>query len=131
MSQLENPFFVNVIDPKIKIVNSYTFKNNYFQEIMKKLKAAQELRLSKCDSLSIVVDLWTNKANIDFIAIAACTIDNFFDREIFVLNMMPIEGAHTAENIKKHIEDMINVFDFDISKISSKIIKFFLYFLIY
>lgn len=51
MSQLENPFFVNVIDPKIKIVNSYTFKNNYFQEIMKKLKAAQK----NYDSLNVTL----------------------------------------------------------------------------
>lgn len=59
---------------------------------------------------------------MDFIAIAASCINEDFSREVFVASMIPMPpGGHSAENIKKAIELMINKFKFDKELIRSKL----------
>ena len=54
----------------------------------------------------------------DFIGLAVCVINNFFERKILILDITKMPGnSHNAENIKEAIEAMINKFEFDKSKI--------------
>ncbi len=63
-------------------------------------------------------DIWTNSINSDFIGLAAVLTNSTYDREIFVINMMRLSGRHTAENVKIAIEELVNRFKFDKSKIN-------------
>ena len=45
----------------------------------------------------------------DFIGLAVCVINNFFERKILILDITKMPGnSHNAENIKEAIEAMIN-----------------------
>lgn len=75
--------------------------------------------------VTLIIDLWTNKSGSDFIAIGASLMYNKFSREIIVLNMKRMTKSHTAEAIKESVEEIINDFDFDKSKINCKFEKIF------
>lgn len=58
----------------------------------------------------------------DFIAVGAALMNDSFEREIVILNMMRMTTNHTAEHVKECVESMINGFDFDKRKINCKFI---------
>ena len=58
--------------------------------------------------MSLLTDISTNRNNVDFIGLGAFLISSDFNREIIVINMMPMEGAHTVETISLCIERLVN-----------------------
>ncbi len=56
---------------------------------------------------------------IDYLALAASTIDCDFKKQTFVIGICRIPRGHNAENVKKAIEQIINWFTFDNVKLSS------------
>jgi hypothetical protein len=85
--------------------------------VVDKLNHCISKRLDAAHSICLVVDLWTNVLNSDFVGIAAIITTACFTREIIAINMVRMTGKHTAENIKKSIEHGVNIFEFDKSKI--------------
>jgi hypothetical protein len=118
LQELKNPNLISITIPELKMPSEYVFRNTLLPEVMKNLRKCQENKLNNAETISLMTDLWTNRANSDFIAVAASCSNSCFDREIFIIDMVRMEGRHTAENIKKAIEIMINKFEFDKSKIS-------------
>ena len=72
-----------------------------------------EKKLQNAVSICLVTDIWSNNASKDFIGLAAAIVDECFDREVFTVDIMRLEQAHTADYIKSCIEKMINRFEFD------------------
>lgn len=59
--------------------------------------------------------------NMDFIALGGCLSLGNLNRDIFVIDMIPMpEGGHNSDNIKKAVETMLDKFDFDKKKIHGK-----------
>ena len=118
--ELQNADFRAIVAPQVKIPSYYVFRKKILPEIMDKFYNIVNLKLLEATSISLITDIWTNRANVDFIALGASLTSETFKKEIIIINMMPMVGAHTAENIKKCIEEMINVFEFDKKNIHGK-----------
>ena len=84
---------------------------------MDKLYEILEHKLKHAVSVCLIVDIWTNTVNADFIGLAAVFTDSQLEREVHIINMMRMPGPHCAENIKIAVEKMVNNFEFDKSKI--------------
>jgi hypothetical protein len=82
-------------------------------------------KLKQAESICLIVDIWTNNVNSDFIGLAAVVTDPKLNRELHVINMMRMPGPHSAEVIKTAIEQMVNRYDFDKSKIKCMLCYFF------
>jgi hypothetical protein len=94
---------------------------------MDKLYEILEHNLKHAVCACLIVDIWTNTVNADFIGLAAVLTDSQLEKEVHIINMMRMPGPHCAENIKIAVEKMVNKFLFDKSKIHC--IKFKLKFL--
>ena len=86
---------------------------------MKKLSDAIEIKLQKAESICLIVDIWCKNSR-DFISLAASVINKNNERSILTIDMQRMQSNHTAENVKKAIEEMINNKNFDKTKISGK-----------
>ena len=58
-------------------------------------------KLKEASLVWLITDIWTNKSNVDFIALGASLINEYFEKEILIINMWPMSGTHAIENIKK------------------------------
>lgn len=80
-------------------------------------------KLLSCDSIHLIVDIWTSAVGADFLGLGAvlCKTDQTctVQRELIMLGMTPMVGAHNAENTKTAVEEIVNTFHFDKSKIWS------------
>jgi hypothetical protein len=117
--QLENRSFLDCF--KMKIPNVQTLTNTILPEIMNKLHLVINEKLVDAENVCLITDIWTNKQMFDFIGIAACKINVFFEREFFIIGMMLMPGDHCAEHIQEALQDAINKYDFDFSKIIGKL----------
>ena len=60
----------------------------------------------------IIVDIWTNFLNSDFIGLNVEINNPYFEKDILIINMMRMPGSHNSENIKMCVET-INKYTFD------------------
>ena len=93
---------------KIILKNMFSFLNN---QISNKLIDAK--------FITLITDIWTNVQMTDFLALGAAIVNAFFDKELLIIGMVRMPGAHNAENIKKAIESILNNLDFNKAKISA------------
>ena len=97
-------------------------RNDVIPGIVKNLRSVFSDKLRSAQAVSLIVDLWTNKINKDFIALSAVIINKEWNRELLILDMRRMDGmGHNAENIQRAVEIMVNRYDFDKSKISSNL----------
>lgn len=69
-------------------------------------------------SISIIPDGWTHpNVKLEFLAIAALLINESFEKQLLVIGMEVLNDGHSAESTKKIIEDIINEYKFEKSKI--------------
>ena len=69
-------------------------------------------------SISIIPDGWTHpNVKIEFLAIAVLLINESFEKQLLVIGMEVLNDGHSAESTKLTIEDIINEYSFDKSKI--------------
>ena len=127
LNNLKNTFFMKIIDPKFKIGGNFSLRYTKLPQAVKILFLGIEELLKQAYSICLIIDIWTNEPNIDFIALGAFCINSFFERELVILNMMEMPGPYTAEVLKEATEQMINQYEFDKSKIhGNKLIIHFL-----
>ena len=84
---------------------------------MELLYEAINEKLVDAVSVCLVSDIWTNKQMLDFLVLSANIINNNFEKKAIVIGMMLMPGNHCAENIKIAIEELVNRYSFDKSKI--------------
>jgi hypothetical protein len=85
-NQLENIFLRDCF--KIDFPCLQTLTNNILPTIMDKLHSTINEKLVDAENICLITDIWTNKQMFDFIGIAACKINMFFEREFIVIDMM-------------------------------------------
>ena len=86
---------------------------------MEKLHHLFTLKMNKADSICLITDIWTSRSNSDFIALAA-VLCHGNSKELIIIGLDRMKGPHCAENIQLSIEDMINKYQIDKSKIVGK-----------
>ena len=117
LSQLANPCFADILDKSIKNPTYHRFRNKVLPEIMAKFHDAVDAKLKKAISICMIVDIWTNRVNADYLAVGARITDYKFNSELIVVGMERMKGGHNAENVAITIESIINSYNFDKNKI--------------
>lgn len=118
LSQLKNPKFHNLIGSNVPCYEK--FRDNFLPSVMDKLREAITKKLNNANTVCLLVDLWSSKNGSDFIALIGLLGSKAFEREIVVLDMVKMNDSHTSENIKLAIENIINGYEFENSKITCK-----------
>jgi hypothetical protein len=120
-ANLTNEHFYAILDPNIHCPSYDVFRNRILPEVYDRLHKAIEIKLKLGMSVGLIVDIWTNRTNKDYIALAAIIMNSQFEKEICVIGMIRMPpGGHNADNIKKTVEELVNKYDFDKSKIHCK-----------
>lgn len=114
--------FVNFQRPESLKAPSYEeFHHKLLPKVGETLHREIENRLNNAESISIVVNMWNNKMEKDFIAVGAYLMNSSFeDGEIMIIGMKRMKANHTEDYIKNCIETMVNKYDFKKSKIKCK-----------
>jgi hypothetical protein len=128
LRKFRDPSFLDILDPRINVSSYQKLRKEILPEFVVQLRSYFNEKLSSCLIVSFIVDLWTNKIGQDFIALVAVVTNNEWEREFLVIDICPMEGGHNAENIKTKVENMINAYDFDKSKIQGLKLIFVLQF---
>ena len=116
--ELKNEYLRALIAPKIQITGVKTFTNKILPKVLDMLYEEIDKILSNALTITLITDIWTNKQNTDFIGLAAVVSNQLGEKSILVIGMMAMVGSHSAENIKKCIEEMINQYKFDKKKLN-------------
>jgi hypothetical protein len=104
---------------KFDLPSKEKFRYVLLPAIMKKLSEAIEKKLQNNESICLIVDLWCKNSK-DFISLEAVMTNNCQERSICKVVMQRMKSNHTAENIKKAIEEIIIKKHFDIKKIKKR-----------
>ena len=87
---------------------------------MNLLKERIQEKLVEAQSICLVTNIWTNKQMLDFIAVSANIISKTFEKDTLVIGIKSMPGRHNVENIKISVEEIVNEYDFDKSKVRGK-----------
>lgn len=117
MIELENNYLQHICNKVLKLPTVHSFQNNILPKVMSLLHQIIEKKLQKAVFVSTTTDIWTNKQMFDFIAVSANTVSQDAAISSIVIGMIPMPGRHDADNIKIAVEEIINRFDFDKSKL--------------
>lgn len=118
LAELGNPYFRNLLaKAKYEAPSDRTFKQVLDDAIDKVYKKIEE-KLNEAIAICLITDIWTNKRNEDFIAVSASLNFDGFSREVITIGMMLMDGSHTAENIQKSVEIIVNRFKINKAKIN-------------
>uniref|UniRef100_A0A915EJ06 Transposase n=1 Tax=Ditylenchus dipsaci TaxID=166011 RepID=A0A915EJ06_9BILA len=113
-SVVEHPTFASLLssDP-----SGLKDRQHYSDRVMPRVydgaKNAVKEKLSKCGTLSFTSDIWTNQSS-GFISLTAHGINEYWQREQFVLCVREFGGSHTGERINEIVSQMLN--DWSIEK---------------
>jgi len=118
LAVLENENFAKCLKMELTCVK--TFRNSILPRVNKLMNEAIDVKLSNASSISLIVDIWTNKIFADFLALAALIVNEQDKAELLVLGMSPMNGIHTAESVKPAIENIVNSFNFNKNLAKSK-----------
>lgn len=116
-THLKIPYLRNILHPSLEIPSYYHFRLNILPNVMQKLYLAIENKLKDAITICLVIDIWTNNSNIDFLGCAAITTNKLMDRETYVIGLTPMSGAHNAENIRTALINLLNRYKFNKLKI--------------
>ena len=121
LTELKNKYFRRLMKKaKIKSPDYRTFVNGFLPELMKSLHEKILSKLTHAQSIGLITDIWTNDQLRDFIAVAASVIDDNFKKDVIIIGFARMIGNHCAENVKTGVENIVNSYQFDKSKISGK-----------
>ena len=124
-TDIKNVFFQKILAEYLNVPSYYILINTLLPAIVLSLKSKIEEKLLDSFSICLITDIWTNRLNKDYIALAAVVTDSFAEKSILVLGMARMPGPHNAENIKYAIEQICNEYGkFDKSKIHGKFRKY-------
>jgi hypothetical protein len=120
LTAVTNPFLRELLSSKIILPGPFSFRNQILPSITKELYQLINSKLDNALSVCLITDIWTNQVLADFIGLAAVFTNNCFEKEIIVIKMQRLNGDHTAEAIKIEMENMVNHYQFDKSKLNGK-----------
>lgn len=95
--------FVTALDPRYELPSRTTISKKILPALYNELTAKLKKIFSSVNHVSITTDMWTSVANQGYITLTA----HFVYKNALktaVLESMQIEGRHTAEAIKDHLQ---------------------------
>ncbi len=116
ISALENKHLRDAL--KIKI-SKYSFKKEILPSMVSDLEKKISLKLVMAEFVVLITDIWSCNSKVDYLGLAASLIYFDIKRETLVLGISRMKGVHCAENVALTINDLLKVYDFDKSKITS------------
>ena len=119
LSQLGNPCLRDLLEKEAKPTTYHKFRNVILPDIMSKFQNFVDTKLLRAQSVSLIIDIWTNRINADFLGVGAVLSYANFESELIVIGMDRMTGGHCAENIGLVLEKVVNVYKFDKTKIIS------------
>ena len=118
ISQLDNPYFLDILQKQYKISCPKTFRYTILPNILEKLKKVIDAKLESAVSVCLIIDLWSAPNNQDFIAVVAVTLNSSMEKNILVIGLRPMpEGTHSSEMVKLVVENIVNDYTFDKLKV--------------
>ena len=60
---------------------------------MEKFFYIVHIKFEDTSSVSLITDTWTNEYHVDFIALGASLTNEYFEKEILIINMVRMPGA--------------------------------------
>lgn len=121
LSDFDDPSFRELLSGyKKPIPCSKTFSTAVLDVVVSNVRSEINSILEEAHSVCFISDIWTNKQMFDFMGLAANIININFEKETIVLGLEIMPGSHNAENIKKAIEDIANVYSFNKSILSGR-----------
>ena len=117
LNVMNNDYFFKVS----KVCPSYReFRHNLLPAVFKKLNMQIQMILDSAMYVVLLTDLWTDPYQRDFIALVAIVINVDSSSKVMTMAMKRCTEGHTGEYLRTVIEDMVNSFDFDKTKIKCK-----------
>lgn len=129
MTQLGNKYLKASLSPACKIDSISTFRYRILPIVVEKMNREINNRLTQARYITLVVDCWTSQLPaVEYLGLAAQCINSRFEKRMIIVGMQEIIGGHSAENIKIAIENIVNKFTFNKTKIKGifKSIHFYL-----
>ncbi|RNA28431.1 hypothetical protein BpHYR1_011081 [Brachionus plicatilis] len=118
-NNLKIPYLRNILDKTLNIPSYYSFRSKLLPCVLDKLYFAIENKLKKAVSVSLVLDLWTNNFNTDFIACAAMLSYKTMEEQSLVIGMTPMPGIVCDEGsslVKLFSQIDFSIEEYDIEK---------------
>lgn len=116
-NHLKIPYLRAVLHPSISVPSYFYFRNTLLPNVLQKLYNAIDKKLKEAVTICLVVDLWTNNSNIDFMGCAALITNKMMDKDFFVIGMTPMPGGHDHQNIQIALLKLLKRYSFNRSKI--------------
>jgi hypothetical protein len=128
-----------MIKARMKTPDYRTFVNQLLPKVMDEVHKTILKKLNDASSLSLITDIWTNKQLKDFIAVAANIINEKFEKQLLVIGITRMPGNIMRKMLTqvkivrllciyriiinlcifKGVENIVNKYAFDKSKLSS------------
>ena len=121
-SFVENPGFINLVlslDSKLKVKS----RQAYMRQIRKAISSTVEPNIKREFSkvrprfLHFSCDIWSSRRREGVLGVLAHFISDEWTLESRVVAIKHIYGSHTAENIKVSMEEVLNKYGLDYSKV--------------
>ena len=113
--ELNNHFLRDLITCKIPCTE--TFSNTIIKKVLEILRNEIKIKLNEAKNFCLISDIWSNKQMLAFMGLEAIVINKNFEKELLVIGMIEMPLRHCAEDIKKAIENIVNSYEFDYTKI--------------
>lgn len=97
---------VNALEPRYKLPSRKTLTNKLLNDKYIEVRSVVSESLNKANHISLTSDMWTSAANQGYLSVTAHFI-NENKLESAVLCTLQVSERHTAENIAKHIKDIL------------------------
>ena len=85
-----------------------SFRYDKLPEVYYQMRQIIDKKLNEASSVTLIADIWTNKIYANFIGLAAVIVNALQERELVVIGMKSMDGDHTAENVQRNLEEIIN-----------------------
>ena len=114
IAQLNNPYLRACIHPNVRLYSPFTMRWVILPEVYKEMHLEIERKLQNCNWCTLIPDRWTGPfRQTEFLGLACQLINSSFEREIIILGMEVMNNGHSAEEVKKAIENIVNKYNFD------------------
>ncbi|RNA03209.1 hypothetical protein BpHYR1_011107 [Brachionus plicatilis] len=95
MVELENSYLRKLLT--FKLSSPFTFKRKIIPKINENLHKSLEEKLIDANFVCLIIDLWSNLSNEQFLAVGASMIFKNFKKEARVIGMVKTNGSSNAE----------------------------------
>ena len=113
MSQLDDPTFWPILDPKIKLPSYKEFRYDLMSALLLQLTSTINEILCEAASICLIADGWTcSVTRREFLGLATLVTNADFSKRIILIGLTELLSGHSALETKKAIELIVNEYTF-------------------